>query len=107
MAEVFTTAGNCLIFKNGGTPFATNCFTGKIRRIEWSRNGTPIRSYVPLCIGSVGYLFDRVSGQLFGNAGTGDFVLGPDTFASGVVPTRMCVMGVRAKEVLVEKFAGG
>ena len=28
--------------------------------------------------GTVGYLYDRVSGKLFGNAGTGDFVLGPD-----------------------------
>jgi hypothetical protein len=48
---------------------------------------------VPVRVGSVGYLFDRVSGQLFGNSGTGDFVCGPDTFATGVLPTRMCVMG--------------
>ena len=27
---------------------------------------------------AVGYLFDRVSGQLFGNAGTGAFTIGPD-----------------------------
>ena len=33
---------------------------------------------IPVRIGNVGYLFDRVSGQLFGNAGTGSFVLGPD-----------------------------
>lgn len=26
---------------------------------------------------NVGYMYDRVSGQLFGNAGTGSFVLGP------------------------------
>ena len=39
---------------------------------------TLIRSFVPVRVGQVGYLFDRVSGQLFGNAGTGDFVLGPD-----------------------------
>ena len=41
-------------------------------------NGTLVRSYVPVRVGSVGYLFDRVSGQLFGNAGTGAFTLGPD-----------------------------
>ena len=28
--------------------------------------------------GAVGYLFDRVSGTLFGNAGTGAFTIGPD-----------------------------
>ena len=54
---------------------------------------TLVRSYVPVRSGSVGYLFDRVSGQLFGNAGTGSFVLGPDTFSQGVLPTRMMVLG--------------
>lgn len=33
---------------------------------------------IPVRKGTVGYLYDRVSGKLFGNAGTGDFVLGPD-----------------------------
>ena len=33
---------------------------------------------IPVRVGQVGYLYDKVSGQLFGNAGTGDFVLGPD-----------------------------
>ena len=60
-------------------------------------NGALLRSFVPVRVGSVGYLFDRVSGQLFGNAGTGDFVLGPDTFQQGVIPTRMMVAGVRKK----------
>ena len=35
-------------------------------------DGTPVR------IGSVGYLLDKVSGQLFGNLGTGSFIVGPD-----------------------------
>jgi hypothetical protein len=33
---------------------------------------------IPVRVGQVGYLYDKVSGQLFGNAGTGDFVLGND-----------------------------
>lgn len=33
---------------------------------------------LPYDVGTVGYMYDRVSGQLFGNAGTGDFILGPD-----------------------------
>jgi hypothetical protein len=44
--------------------------------------GALARDYIPVRVGSgagaVGYLFDRVSGQLFGNAGTGDFTIGPD-----------------------------
>jgi hypothetical protein len=33
---------------------------------------------IPVRKGNVGYMYDRVSGQLFGNAGTGEFVLGSD-----------------------------
>ena len=34
--------------------------------------------FIPVRVGQVGYMYDRVSGQLFGNAGTGAFVVGPD-----------------------------
>ena len=33
---------------------------------------------IPVRVGDVGYLYDRVSGQLFGNSGTGEFIVGPD-----------------------------
>lgn len=39
---------------------------------------TTLRDFVPVRIGNVGYMYDKVSGQLFGNAGTSDFILGPD-----------------------------
>lgn len=42
------------------------------------QNGVLVRDYIPVRVGSVGYLYDRVSGALFGNMGTGDFVVGPD-----------------------------
>ena len=49
-------------------------------RIE--QGGDLVRDFVPVRVGSgssaVGYLFDRVSGTLFGNAGTGNFTIGPD-----------------------------
>lgn len=41
-------------------------------------SGTLVRDFIPVRVGAVGYMYDRVSGQLFGNAGTGDFILGPD-----------------------------
>lgn len=37
-----------------------------------------IADFIPVRIGQVGYMYDKVSGQLFGNSGTGDFILGPD-----------------------------
>lgn len=37
-----------------------------------------VRDFIPVRKGAIGYMYDRVSGQLFGNQGTGDFVVGPD-----------------------------
>lgn len=39
---------------------------------------TPIMTLQPVRVGAVGYMYDEVSGRLIGNAGTGNFVLGPD-----------------------------
>lgn len=48
---------------------------------------SPVRIYyakvgsidlIPVRVGTTGYMYDRVSKQLFGNAGTGSFTLGPD-----------------------------
>lgn len=36
------------------------------------------RDFIPVRVEQVGYMYDKVSGQLFGNAGTGDFILGND-----------------------------
>lgn len=33
---------------------------------------------IPVRVGNVGYMYDNVSGRLFGNAGSGSFILGPD-----------------------------
>ena len=34
--------------------------------------------FIPVRCGTTGYMYNRVSGQLFGNAGTGDFIVGAD-----------------------------
>ena len=40
-------------------------------------NNSPI-DLMPVRVGEIGYMYDRVSGELFGNMGTGEFILGPD-----------------------------
>lgn len=40
--------------------------------------GELVRDYIPVRVGTTGYLYDKVSGELFGNQGTGDFILGAD-----------------------------
>lgn len=42
------------------------------------RNDVPVRDYIPVRVGQVGYMYDRVSGTLFGNSGSDSFILGPD-----------------------------
>lgn len=51
---------------------------GRIYSCKFYYNNTLIYDFIPVRIGQVGYMYDKVSGQLFGNSGTGSFVLGPD-----------------------------
>ena len=37
-----------------------------------------VADFIPVRKDGVGYMYDRVSGKLFGNAGTGGFIVGPD-----------------------------
>lgn len=50
----------------------------KVYSCKIYNGNTLVRDFIPVRVGQVGYLYDKVSGQLFGNAGTGNFVLGPD-----------------------------
>lgn len=53
---------------------------------KWTLNGNLIYDLIPVRVGQVGYLYDKVSGELFGNDGSNDFIIGGDigeTIASG------------------------
>ena len=67
-------------FNDGGTVILA---TGsRISACTIVKSGVLLRDFIPVRVGSgssaVGYLYDRVSGTLFGNAGTGAFTIGPD-----------------------------
>ena len=53
-----------------------------VARFSYKVNGVTVFDGIPVRVGSgtnaVGYMYDRVSGKLFGNAGTGKFTIGPD-----------------------------
>lgn len=51
---------------------------GRMYALKMWRDGVLVGDFIPVRRGNVGYLYDRVSGELFGNAGTGAFVIGPD-----------------------------
>lgn len=48
------------------------------RDVTFTQGNVVIRDFIPVRVGQVGYMYDKVSGQLFANAGTGNFILGPD-----------------------------
>ena len=41
------------------------------------KQGVKLMQMVPVVVDGIGYMYDTVSGRLFGNEGTGSFVLGP------------------------------
>lgn len=60
-------------------------FTGRISNVRISKGSEIVRDFIPVRIGTTGYMYDKVSRQLFANAGTGRFVLGNDV-ANATVP---------------------
>lgn len=69
-----------LAMNSGGSTggIGINAYT-RIKNCKIWESYELVRDYIPIRIGQVGYLFDKVSGQSFGNANsTGAFVLGAD-----------------------------
>lgn len=68
---------NIALFKNR----VTTSVVGTREQISWCKiwdGADLIRDFVPVRVGSVGYMLERVSGTLYGNAGAGAFVIGAD-----------------------------
>ena len=62
------------------TPNAVSAIgvTGKMYYAKVWLGGDLVHDFIPVRIGTEGALYDRVSGQLFRNRGTGAFAIGPD-----------------------------
>lgn len=50
----------------------------KIYKCTIKENDVLIHDLISVRIGNSGYMYDKTSGRLFGNSGTGEFTLGPD-----------------------------
>lgn len=62
-----------------GAVASNTCLIGNVYElIIYDSLGEERIHLVPVRKGTAGYLYDKVSNQLFGNSGTGNFVLGPD-----------------------------
>lgn len=58
---------------NGSYPLS-----GKVYYLKIYQNDNLVRDFIPVRVGTTGYLYDRVSGQLFENSGSGSFTYGND-----------------------------
>lgn len=53
-------------------------FKGAFFYFKLWKNDVLMLDLIPVRKGTTGYMYDNVSGELFGNAGTGSFIVGPD-----------------------------
>lgn len=73
-SNITQSTGTIVLFaiRNGGS--VTQMQAGRI----YSCSLGSVRDFIPVRVGQTGYMYDRVSGQLFENKGTGSFIIGPD-----------------------------
>ena len=51
----------------------------RVKRLSlFDKNSSLVADFIPVRKGNIGYMFDRVSGEMLGNTGTGAFIIGPD-----------------------------
>ena len=76
--QVIMTAADTPDLKEDTTVVLFGRSTVRLYNVELLKNGVKLRDFIPVRVGEVGYMYDQVSGELFGNAGSGSFILGPD-----------------------------
>lgn len=93
-------AENVLIFALQRIGRIGNFAKARLYSLQFLLSGVPVRSFVPCRVGSVGYLWDEVTGAFFGNSGTGNFVLGTDIAGGGYhgLPTPLHPLGGGLRE---------
>lgn len=77
-----TSSGNLSTLKGTENSGYLNLFSPKFKGAFFFfrlwKDDVLMLDLIPVRKGNIGYMYDKVSGQLFGNAGTGQFILGPD-----------------------------
>lgn len=67
-----------ILYAGGGDLQGDSRCLAKIAYCKLYEGDTLKRNFIPVRVGTVGYMYDKVSKQLFENLGTVDFILGPD-----------------------------
>lgn len=74
--STFETDSTMILFgRRNGSSMSLSAW--KVKKL-YVTNGTEVRDYVPVRIGTVGYMLDKANWRTYGNAGTGAFTYGDD-----------------------------
>ncbi len=91
-SATFTSNNNVYLFAHNRGGSQVSKSTGvRIYDFKIYQNSTLVRDFIPVRIGQVGYMYDKVTKQLFANKGTGNFILGNDV-SNAVIPQQRCVL---------------
>lgn len=74
----FTPAYNIRLFGSAGISASYSKFAGKLYAVKISQGSNIIMDLIPVRKDGVGYMYDKISKQLFENDGTGNFTYGSD-----------------------------
>lgn len=70
---------NCYLFARDNDVNNYLPYNGlRLYACKMTQDGVVVRDFIPVRKNGVGYLYDKISDQLFGNIGTGNFIIGPD-----------------------------
>lgn len=74
----FTPLYNIRLFGSAGVAAGYTRWKGRIHRVKISNDDLIIMDLIPVRVGNVGYMYDKVTRTLLGNNGSGEFILGGD-----------------------------
>lgn len=77
-SENFNGTLSLILFGYNNKSSIVKAVSMRISRLKIYSNNILVKDLIPVRVGQVGYMYDKVSGKLFGNKGTGNFILGPD-----------------------------
>ena len=74
----FTPSYNIRLFGSAGVSASYTVWSGKIYYVKISQGSSVIMDLIPVRVGTVGYMYDKIGGNLLSNSGSGSFTLGND-----------------------------
>lgn len=77
-SSAFSNTVNIILFGMNNNGSVTPQQGMRIKSYKLYSNASLLQDMIPVRVGTDGYMYDKVSKTLFGNAGTGDFILGSD-----------------------------